>query len=91
MKKHNKRTAGETARTITLKADWVDFTSHLADEQFGSLVRCLARFESGDITPAHVAELRKDAAVGVAYNFITDQLERRTQDRRRHERRPRYV
>lgn len=24
-----------------------------------------------------VAELRKDAAVGVAYNFITDQLERR--------------
>lgn len=28
-------------------------------------------------SPQHVAELRKDAAVGVAYNFITDRLERR--------------
>lgn len=30
-----------------------------------------------EINPQHVAELRKDVAVGVAYNFITEQLERR--------------
>ena len=63
--------------TITFKADWLDFTDHLTNAQVGRLLRCVARFERGDITTAHVAELRKDAAVGVAYNFITDQMERR--------------
>ncbi len=77
--KRNAKTAGETATTITFMADWLDFTDHLTNAQFGRLARCVARFERGDITTAHVAELRKDAAVGVAYNFITDQLSRRTQ------------
>lgn len=77
--KRNQTTAGETATTITFKADWLDFTEHLSNAQVGRLLRCLARFERGDINPQHVAELRKDAAVGVAYNFITDQLSRRTQ------------
>lgn len=76
--KHNAKTAGETATTITFMADWLDFTDHLTNAQFGRLARCVARFERGDITTAHVAELRKDAAVGVAYNFITDQISRRT-------------
>ena len=75
--KRNAKTAGETATTITFMADWLDFTDHLTNAQFGSLARCVARFERGDINPQHVAELRKDAAVGVAYNFITEQLERR--------------
>ena len=75
--KHTNKTAGETANTITFKADWLDFTEHLTNAQVGRLLRCVARFERGDINPAHVAELRKDAAVGVAYNFITEQLERR--------------
>jgi hypothetical protein len=76
MKKHNK-TAGETAQSITFRADWLDFTEHLTNAQVGRLLRCVARYERGDINPKHVAELRKDAAVGVAYNFITDQMERR--------------
>lgn len=75
--KRNAKTAGETANTITFKADWLDFTEHLSNAQVGRLLRCLARFERGQIDTRHVAELRKDAAVGVAYNFITDQLERR--------------
>ena len=75
--KRNQTTAEETANTITFKADWLDFTEHLTNAQFGRLARCVARFERGDITTAHVAELRKDAAVGVAYNFITDQISRR--------------
>lgn len=75
--KTNFKTAGETASTITFKADWLDFTEHLTNAQVGRLLRCVARFERGDINPQHVAELRKDAAVGVAYNFITDQMERR--------------
>lgn len=77
--KHSRNTAGETAQSITFKADWLDFTEHLSNAQVGRLLRCVARFERGDITTEHVAELRKDAAVGVAYNFITDQLERRMQ------------
>lgn len=76
MNKQNK-TAEETANTITFKADWLEFTEHLTNAQVGRLLRCVARFERGDINPQHVAELRKDAAVGVAYNFITDQMERR--------------
>ncbi len=79
MKRNAKRQQGETAQSITFMADWLDFTDHLTNAQFGRLARCVARFERGDITTAHVAELRKDAAVGVAYNFITDQLSRRTQ------------
>lgn len=75
--KRNHQTAGQTATTITFKADRLDFTDHLTNAQFGRLARCVARFERGDITTAHVAELRKDAAVGVAYNFITDQISRR--------------
>ena len=75
--KNTKTTAGETANSITFKAEWLDFTSHLTNAQFGRLARCVARFERGDINREHVAELRKDAAVGVAYNFITDQIERR--------------
>lgn len=75
--KNGQKTAGETAKSITFKADWLDFTSHLTNAQFGRLLRCLARFERGDINQQHVAELRKDAAVGVAYNFITSQIERR--------------
>ncbi len=75
--KHSKTTAGETANRITFKAEWIDFTSHLTNAQFGRLARCVARFERGDINPQHVAELRRDAAVGVAYNFITDQISRR--------------
>ena len=74
---HSRTTAGETANTITFKADWLDFTEHLSNAQVGRLLRCVARYERGDINPQHVAELRKDAAVGVAYNFITEQLERR--------------
>lgn len=74
---HSRKTAGETANTITFKADWLDFTEHLTNAQVGRLLRCVARYERGDINPDHVAELRKDAAVGVAYNFITDQMERR--------------
>jgi hypothetical protein len=74
--KRNAKTAVETATTITFMADWLDFTDHLTNAQFGRLARCVARFERGDISTAHVAELRKDAAVGVAYNFITDQIRR---------------
>lgn len=73
---NSKKTVKKTANTITFKADWLDFTEHLTNAQFCRLARCVARFSEGNITPAHVAELRKDAAVGVAYNFITDQLER---------------
>ena len=76
MNKQNK-TEGKTSQSITFKADWLDFTEHLTNAQVGRLLRCVARYERGDINPAHVAELRKDAAVGVAYNFITEQLERR--------------
>ena len=75
--KNTKKTAGETAQSITFKAEWLDFTSHLTNAQFGRLARCVARFERGDINLDHVAELRRDAAVGVAYNFITDQIPRR--------------
>ncbi len=75
--KHTNKTTGKDPQSITFKADWLDFTDHLSNAQVGRLLRCLARFERGDINPAHVAELRKDAAVGVAYNFITDQMERR--------------
>ena len=75
--KNNFKAAGETAQSITFKADWLDFTEHLSNAQVGRLLRCVARYERGDINPQHVAELRKDAAVGVAYNFITEQLERR--------------
>lgn len=75
--KHTNKTTGRDPQSITFKADWLDFTDHLSNAQVGRLLRCLARFERGDINPAHVAELRKDAAVGVAYNFIIDQLERR--------------
>jgi hypothetical protein len=77
--KRNAKIAGETATTITFMADWLDFTDHLTNAQFGRLARCVARFERGDISTAHIAELRKDAAVGVAYNFITDQISRRAQ------------
>lgn len=77
MKRNAKRQQGETAQSITFMADWLDFTEHLTNAQFGRLARCVARFERGDITTAHVAELREDAAVGVAYNFITDQISRR--------------
>ena len=76
MNKQNK-TEGKTSQSITFKADWLDFTEHLSNAQVGRLLRCVARYERGDINPAHVAELRKDAAVGVAYNFITSQMERR--------------
>ena len=76
--KNTKETAGETASTITFMPEWLDFTQHLTNAQFGRLARCVARFERGDINQAHVAELRRDAAVGVAYNFITDQIRRRT-------------
>ena len=72
--KRNQKTAGETANTITFMPEWLDFTQHLTNAQFGRLARCVARFERGDINREHVAELRKDAAVGVAYNFITDQI-----------------
>ena len=75
--KNNFKTTGRDPQSITFKADWLDFTEHLSNAQVGRLLRCLARFERGDINPAHVAELRKDAAVGVAYNFITDQISRR--------------
>ena len=75
--KNTKKTAGETANPITFMAEWIDFTGHLTNAQFGRLARCVARFERGDINVNHVAELRKDAAVGVAYNFITDQISRR--------------
>ena len=75
--KNNSKTAGETAKFITFKAEWFAFTEHLTNAQVGRLLRCLARYERGDINPQHVAELRKDAAVGVAYNFITSQIERR--------------
>jgi hypothetical protein len=74
---HSRKTEGKTSQSITFKTDWLDFTEHLSNAQVGRLLRCLARFERGDINPQHVAELRKDAAVGVAYNFITDQMERR--------------
>lgn len=74
---HSRKTEGKTSQSITFKADWLDFTEHLTNAQVGRLLRCVARFERGDINPQHVAELRKDAAVGVAYNFITEQLERR--------------
>lgn len=77
--KNTKQTAGETAQSITFKAEWLDFTEHLTNAQFGRLARCVARFERGDINADHVAELRRDAAVGVAYNFITDQISRRAQ------------
>lgn len=73
----SKKTAGETANPITFTAEWIDFTQHLTNAQFGRLARCVARFERGDINREHVAELNKDAAVGVAYNFITDQISRR--------------
>lgn len=75
--KNNFKTAGKTAQSITFKDEWFAFTEHLSNAQVGSLLRCVARFERGDINPKHVAELRQDAAVGVAYNFITDQMERR--------------
>lgn len=75
--KNARKTAGETAQSITFKADWLDFTEHLTNAQVGRLLRCVARYERGEINPQHVAELRKDAAVGVAYNFITGQMERR--------------
>ena len=75
--KHNQKTAEKTESTITFKADWLDFTEHLTTAQVGRLLRCVARFERGDISQEHVAELRRDAAVGVAYNFITDQISRR--------------
>ena len=75
--KHTNKTEGKTSQSITFKADWLDFTEHLSNAQVGRLLRCVARYERGDINPQHVAELRKDAAVGVAYNFITEQLERR--------------
>ena len=76
--KNTKKTAEKTANPITFMAEWIDFTQHLTNAQFGRLARCVARFERGDINREHVAELRKDAAVGVAYNFITDQISRRT-------------
>ena len=76
--KNTKTTTGETANPITFMAEWIDFTQHLTNAQFGRLARCVARFERGDINREHVAELRKDAAVGLAYNFITDQISRRT-------------
>lgn len=75
--KRNQTTAGETANTITFKADWLDFTEHLTNAQFGSLARCVAEFCRGGISQASVTELCNDAAVGVAYNFITDQISRR--------------
>lgn len=75
--KNARKTAWRDTQSITFKADWLDFTEHLSNAQVGRLLRCVARFERGDINPQHVAELRKDAAVGVAYNFITEQLERR--------------
>ncbi len=75
--KHTNKTTGRDPQSITFKADWLDFTEHLSNAQMGRLLRCVARFERGDINPQHVAELRKDAAVGVAYNFITEQMERR--------------
>ena len=75
--KHTNKTAWRDTQSITFKADWLDFTEHLSNAQVGRLLRCVARYERGDINPQHVAELRKDAAVGVAYNFITDQMERR--------------
>ena len=74
---NSKTTAGKTANPITFMAEWIDFTQHLTNAQFGRLARCVARFERGDIDQSHVAELRRDAAVGVAYNFITDQISRR--------------
>lgn len=75
--KHTNKTTGRDPHSITFKDEWFAFTEHLDNAQVGSLLRCVARYERGDINPAHVAELRKDAAVGVAYNFITEQLERR--------------
>lgn len=74
--KHTNKT-GRDPQSITFKADWLDFTEHLSNAQMGRLLRCLARFERGQIDTRHVDELHKDAAVGVAYNFITDQLSRR--------------
>ena len=75
--KHTNKTEGKTSQSITFKDEWFAFTEHLSNAQVGRLLRCVARFERGDINPKHVAELRKDAAVGVAYNFITEQMERR--------------
>lgn len=75
---NTKKTAWRDTQSITFKDEWFAFTEHLSNAQVGSLLRCVARFERGDINPQHVAELRQDAAVGVAYNFITDQMERRT-------------
>lgn len=75
---NTKTNAAETANTITFKADWLDFTEHLTNAQFGSLARCVAEFCRGGISQASVTELCNDAAVGVAYNFITDQISRRT-------------
>ena len=75
--KHTNKTTGRDPQSITFMPEWLDFTQHLTNAQFGRLARCVARFERGDINREHVAELRKDAAVGVAYNFITDQIERR--------------
>ena len=77
--KNTNQTAGKTATPITFMPEWLDFTEHLTNAQFGRLARCVARFERGDISQAHVAELRRDAAVGVAYNFITDRISRRAQ------------
>ena len=75
--KHTNKTTGRDPQSITFMPEWLDFTQHLTNAQFGRLARCVARFERGDINREHVAELRKDAAVGVAYNFITDQISRR--------------
>lgn len=75
--KNNFKTTGRDPQSITFKADWLDFTEQLSNAQVGRLLRCLARFERGQIDTRHVDELRKDAAVGVAYNFITDQISRR--------------
>ena len=75
--KHTNKTEGKTSQSITFKADWLDFTEHLTNAQFGSLARCVAEFCRGGISQASVTELCNDAAVGVAYNFITDQIDRR--------------
>ena len=47
--KNTNKTTGKDPQSITFKADWLDFTEHLSNAQVGRLLRCVARFERGDI------------------------------------------
>ena len=37
--KNGQKTAGETANPITFMAEWIDFTQHLTNAQFGRLAK----------------------------------------------------